>query len=202
MALPDALLAVLLLMPRAAYDESEAPTLRRARLAAVAAAIADASERACGRDAPRVLWRGDPPHLAARLAVLGQRESQYARYVGEGRCAVGPAGARCDPHPLTGVPRARTYWQLWQVAAPRVWRLPQGAPLELREAAWRAAQLLAGARTRCRGRGVSELAGAYSGYRALSCRWPPAVERARHAEAIEAQLRLRLDAPGEMGETS
>jgi hypothetical protein len=189
MTLLASILAVLMVLPPAESDVSEPTAHRWARLADTAEAIAIASERACGPEARKPIWLGDPPHLAARLVALGWGESRYARYVGAGRCLDGPLGSQCDPHPRTGEPRARSYWQLWRVAAPEVWYLPAGGPRELRAAAWAAARRLSGARTRCRGRGVSEFAGAYAGYRALPCRWAPAIGRAAHAERIERQIR-------------
>src|SRR5688500_6491462 len=100
-AFATAILAVLLAGPRHVTDRDEADEAREARFEPLAVAIAVAS-------------KGNP-ESAARLIGEGRGESNFARYVQEGRCEDGPRGARCDPD-KNGVARARTPWQTWKVS--------------------------------------------------------------------------------------
>jgi len=54
---------------------------------------------------------------AAYLIALGAVESNFMRYVIEGRCQEGRY--KCDIDPKTGKPRALGPWQLWEAACSR-----------------------------------------------------------------------------------
>jgi len=155
----SAILAALLAVPAYQHPSEQAETAeaRRARLAAVADAIAAVARN---RDE------------AAALVALGRHESGFARLVQEGRCDEMPAGQRCD----TG--RARGTWQLWQVACPAAYRHAAGSADSLRAEAACAVGLLRLAGKRCSsGADGTDAwwAGAFSGYAGAACsaRWAP-----------------------------
>lgn len=174
------LLAVLLHFHPYSGDH-EKPEARRARLTLVADAITTAAFKRYGGINPLV--------MAAALTTVAKAESNFALYVGEGRCLDGPRGARCDPDPRTGRPRARTYFQLWKVACRKAWAQPQGSRAELYAAADCAAQRLAGAYYRCNHRHPDgRWAGAFSGYRSNICQWRPAASRARSMRSVQLLL--------------
>jgi len=174
MPLLGPLLAILLALPSWHQDRGEESAAREQRLTMVATAIS----RATGGDLRR----------SARLLALGWHESRWARYVGEGRCADGPKGARCDPD-RRGVARARTYWQLHYRACPAAWRLPAGSQAELNAAAHCADALLRGALHRCRNRSPAGVeAGAFAGYRGIDCTWRGGAKRARTADVMASRL--------------
>lgn len=54
---------------------------------------------------------------AAYLIALGAVESNFMRYVVEGRCLEGKY--KCDVDKKTGLPRALGPWQLWEAACPK-----------------------------------------------------------------------------------
>lgn len=185
------ILAVLLSLPPSVTD-TETPEARVARISVAATAIAAASARAtCSEqwEGPgcRRRWPGSREQLAAALLALGWHETRWAQYVGEGRCAEGPPGQRCDPD-RAGRPRARSYWQVWRVAWPQLWKTRPGSPEAVQEAAWGAAVRMSGAWWRCRKQAVTPLAGAFSGYRALSCTWPSATDRAATTQRMLVRL--------------
>lgn len=123
----------------------------------------------------------DATWTAAVLAV-GWHESRFARYVQEGRCADGPAGARCDQ----GL--ARGTWQVHRQACPRAWAERSGSAGEVREGARCAARLLRAAKWRCAGRAPGEWWGAFSGYAGAACDWAGARKRVRTMESMVARL--------------
>lgn len=165
----EAILAVLMGLPAWYEDAGEPRAARLELLGPVASAIAGAS--------------GGDHQRAAALIALGWHESKFGRYVLEGRCSDGPPGARCDNG------RARGAWQLWAVACPAAYQYPAGSLESLELEARCADRLLQGARGRCRGRHpAGALAGAFSGYRGLDCRWPGGAGRARTAEAVLFEL--------------
>lgn len=129
---------------------------------------------------------------AAVLLAHGQAETNWARYVGEGHCdkPPDPRAPRCDPHPKTGEPQARTYFQVHQARCPRAWEKPQGSPDELYEASLCTVSGFIEARGRCRGRHPQgELAGAFSGLAlGLRCTWPKAGKRALRYGQILVEL--------------
>jgi len=158
------ILAVMLSQPTWYQDLAETPEQRADLLRPVAMAIELATE--------------DRTEQAALIA-LGYAESTWSRYVIEGRCSDGPAGARCDNG------RARSPWQLHARACPSAWELAEDDPRALERSAVCAVRLLRGARGRCRG-----WLGAFAGYaRGASCSWPGAKRR---VESMGAAL-LRLE---------
>lgn len=169
----DVLLSVLLSLPVHFTDRDEPVCERHERMHEVAKAIHAATERATG-----TAWRGTRSELAAALITLGKHESHFAGYVGSGDCLSGPSDARCDLDPRTGQPRARSYWQIWQVAWPPLWRLEPGTPEALQEAAYGAAVRWAGAWYRCRDRAPTSAVGAFAGYGGASCVTPKSTHRA------------------------
>ncbi len=159
------LLAALQSLPVYYGDRDEGTPNRDARLAEVAAAEADAVYRATcqfrwrGPECQPV-WRGRPRELGLALVILGDIESHYARYVGDGRCHDGPRGARCDNG------RSRTYWQAQERFCPAAWAHPQGSPAELTAAAWCAARALSVGHRFC-----GDWAGAFGRYAGGGCSW-------------------------------
>lgn len=121
------------------------------------------------------------------LITLGQFESKFAKYVGEGRCIEGPVGMQCDPDEK-GIPRARSYFQHWEVSCPKLWETEPGSKEELFVAAKCTARKLTGAYYRCREINPNVWAGAFSGFRASSCIWEPAIERANAINKIRYML--------------
>jgi hypothetical protein len=119
-----ALLALLLAQP-AYYLERPDPT-RQARLELVAAELA-----------------AYPPDVAAGLAVIGHRESGWARYVAEGCYQVPRRAPNCDGG------RALGYWQLHRGACPAAWLSPPWTRASLHEQVACAVRLWDGASRRC-----------------------------------------------------
>jgi len=189
--LAEAVLALLLSWPAySAEPTPEAPEARQVRLTAATIAITEAASARPGN------WQ--PVQVAAVLLTLGWYESRFAAYVGEGRCSEGPEDARCDPHPVTKVPRARSYWQAHQSACPLAWTLPPGSLAELRAAAGCASRLWVGAYYRCRRRTTDgPVAGAFAGYAggAAGCRWDGGARRARKLLEIASILRAKMSRP-------
>lgn len=131
--------------------------------------------------AVRLGSQGDE-QLAAALIALGQHESGFAQYVGEGCDPVPKGAANCDGG------RARSYWQAWRVACPRAWELPRGSREATIAFAVCAGKKLQGQAKRCQGQHPAGYwAGAFSGYRSTPCDWKPAAERAR-----TMQVKLQL----------
>lgn len=156
---------------------------RRARLRPAAAAIARAALRRPGG------W--EPVRVAAAEVAVGQHETNWARYVWEGCLAFPHAeSARCDPLRLRGgEERAQslTFWQLKTRACtlvhaapparmileePRRRWAPEWSERQAFNGARCASERFVGAYQRCKGQNPDgDLAGAFSGYRSVGCRW-------------------------------
>jgi hypothetical protein len=168
----DLIVVVLLSWPPFYTETGEQPEKRRARLVVAAIEIERAAQAT-----------KDPRETAAALLTLGFEESRFAAYVGEGRCAEGPAGARCDEG------KARGYFQVWAVACPAAWRLPAGSRASLRAEAKCAARAWRGARLRCRNRHpAGSIAGAFAGYRGADCTWARGAKRAKRYQRVFSKL--------------
>jgi hypothetical protein len=161
----ELILATLLWMPPYYYEEKQSLEARRERLRSVAAEIA--------RETSNL------DEIAAVL-TLGEAETHFAIYVGEGRCSEGRF--KCDPD-FRGRPQARTYWQLWVSTCPMAWRALEGSPEELRAAVKCALDRWRFGLGRCK-----SLVGAFSAYRAGDCAWKGAPERAKRYGEVLAQL--------------
>lgn len=176
----EAILLLLLELTPDRTDRAEDPAKRRARLEVAAAGMADA--------VAAVDYFGDREEAAALIAQ-GDAESNYAAYVGEGRCTEGPAGQRCDPD-KHGRPRARTYWQVWQVTCPRAWAATPGSREEAREAAICTLRVMASGFTRCRKNGYDAWTGAFAALKGgASCVTKSAPVRVRKKNALMSRLR-------------
>ena len=162
------------LPPFAAEPTPETADERAVRLEPVAAAIWEASS-----GAPAGFTRGQ---WAAVIVALGKHESNFAKYVQEGRCSEGRPGERCDNG------KARTFAQLHYAACPAAWQLEPGTVAELDAAAKCASRLLAAALRRCRSRNADPLAGSFSGYAGASCVAPWANRRANTARVFMGRL--------------
>ena len=174
-----ALLALLKMLPAHVTDADEPMAAREGRLALVAVAVSDATHSDMVR--------------TARVIALGQSESGFARYVGEGRCAEGPVGSRCDPD-RRGIARALGYWQQHRSACPRAWALPIGSVEQLRESARCADNLLRSALHRCKRRVADAEAGSFSGYRSWDCSWRGGAARAERSRRYRVHLSRLLGA--------
>lgn len=171
-----ALLSVILAGPVYVGDREESLADREERLRPWAAAIVEVS----GNDVP----------LAAGLLELAEDESSnFARYIVEGRCLEGPW--KCDPHPRTGLPRARGPWQVWGWCR-RAWKLRPGTAASALEEARCARRQLLGAKTRCAQAGRDPWVGAFSGYASKDCSWAPAEDRAKGRRRLEARIWLAI----------
>lgn len=122
---------------------------------------------------------------AAELVAVGHHESHFAEWVGKDRCLRHPS--RCDQG------RARSYWQIWQVACPRVWRPGLGRIERLRVAVSCAAMLLDRGRRVC-ARGGDPFArravlGSFARYaKGHGCSWSGARDRYRTFERVRGAL--------------
>lgn len=149
--------------------------------------VAYAQEQAC-----LAIWPQEPRSCVRGLLLIGERETHWARYVGEGRCKDGPVGMRCDPDRF-GNPRARTYWQLWPAACPKLKHTVPGSEAELMLGARCAAAQLRTAYARCSSNPHGRWAGAFAGYRSIDCHWPGGARRAALLGTIENQMRISPD---------
>lgn len=119
--------------------------------------------------------KNKPPEISrvqmlAILLELAYAETKLAMNVGIGRCDLMPKGQQCDKG------KAKTYYQLWEVACPAVWdkALEPGSEEELEIAANCAARLFKSAYARCKGKNkYGDIAGAFAGYRSTDCLWEP-----------------------------
>lgn len=192
MTLAEAVLRVLLgFRAFAAEPQPETELERQVRLTQAAIVMTDVAVSRPGKL--------EPMRAAAVLLTQGKAESNFARYVGEGQCMSGPAGAQCDPH--HGKPRARGYWQPHRSACPRVWNHKPGSYAESREAAECIARLWAGAVWRCRNRAETPEAGGFAGLRGIDCTWRGGVRRARALTQTESRLRQLLAQPARPAES-
>jgi len=161
----DAVLAAMLSLPQYTGDRIVDPPAERARLyRPVAEAIAQVARS-----------RAD----AAALIALGYAETAFARYVLDGHCYQGPAGARCDGG------RARGAWQVWSWCR-ALWAGPENAPDRHVAGARCALQRLRAGRTACPAQGY---AGMLSHYGRGHCTWGPAKARAATMALVEGRLR-------------
>lgn len=175
-----AALAVMTAQPPFYLDRDEPPEERLVRLEPAARA----QEKACLK-----FWPQDPWACVAGTITIGQRESHWAKYVGEGRCKEGPVGMRCDPD-KDGNPRAHSFWQLWPSACPGLAKLTPGSVAQLDRAASCAAAQLATAYHRCHWSQHGRWAGAFAGYRSSDCNWSGGPRRARVMVQVENRLRV------------
>lgn len=163
------LLAMLSLTPWSG-DKHETPQQRRELYAPVAVAIAGA-----------VRWDDE---LVAALIAQGWHETRFARYVLEGRCADGPADARCDWSRSHKRPLARGPWQVHGHCR-AAWRHPEGSAASLAAEARCAASMLRSGRSRCR-----SWVGAFAGMRGgWACSSPSAVARELTMRRVLARFR-------------
>lgn len=176
--------------PRFSGDRDEPDAGRSARLRLIGKAILEAART----EGPSANFA--PAELAASLAAVGQHETGWARYVGEGRCEDGPPGMRCDPGP-DGKPQARGYWQLWRSSCSGLWALED---LHRKPFDYLDGQVYAGARCaavrlvrereRCFGRNKKGIiAGMFGGYMGR-CDAPAAGQRVKTYETFVAVLEL------------
>jgi len=169
--------ALLMGLSRHFTDADESYAERAGRLAVVAVAIVDATGGDIGR--------------AARVVALGQAESNFARYVTEGRCQDGPVGSRCDPN-RHGEPQSLGPWQQRRCSCPRAWDAPMGSVEQLRASARCADRILREAHRRCQRRVADPEAGAFGGYRGVDCAWQGGVRRAEMSRRYRARLQRLL----------
>jgi hypothetical protein len=111
--------------------------------------------------------------MASALMTGAYIETRLAKNVSIGRCDLMPKGQRCDGG------KAKTYFQLWEVACPAVWAssLEPGSQEELDIAAECAAKLLTAAYNRCYNKNdLGIWAGAFTGYRSSDCNWVPKIK--------------------------
>jgi hypothetical protein len=183
---PVVILKIINSLPPFAYEPvSETAIERETRLTPVAEAIYWASDiRPAG--VSRLAQ-------AAALIALAHHETGLAKYVGDGNCLAGPVGMQCDPDKFTGIPRARGYWQHWKVSCPKLWKTEPGSREELFVGARCTAGKLTGAYYRCASRNPNVWAGAFSGFRSITCDWKPATERANSMNHVRYLLTKALD---------
>jgi hypothetical protein len=181
MMLTDILLALAMALPASKADADEGELERRARLATVAHAITEASERATCINQPEPctrLWPGPARELAALLLSVAWHESALARNVHAGECKPWECDAHRDPRTGRTRHRAASLWQLHAsgLVPPAEWRELSGTDAEsTRRAAWAAARVLAVSRNRC---GTIEGAVAQYGT-GRRCTWKGAASRLR-----------------------
>lgn len=163
----EAILRLLLSLPPCFYEPTpELADARRARLEILA----------------EELHRGAlSPETLVGIVTVGEFETHYARYVGEGRCTEGRF--KCDPDPK-GVPQARTYFQLWKATCRPAWEEVEGSRAELR-----AAIPCAAARWKEGLRACRTVRGAFSAYRAVGCGWVGAPAREKRYYQLLARFR-------------
>jgi hypothetical protein len=187
--LKAAVLALLLQAPAHWSDADEAPTDRAARLDVAAADIAEASlvkPAGWGRTWPAL-------DVAAAMVNLGQRESQWARYVAGG-CQLplpvnprtGKAAAHCDRG------RAHAYWQVWAVGCPALVGVVRGSREEQVATARCSARLFVAALVRCKEVDPDVMVGAYAGYRSKCDIVDDTRDRARTHYEVKTKLRAAL----------
>lgn len=159
-------LAVLLTLPQYRADIHADPTIedRTRLLRPVAVAIAEVARNRTE---------------AAALIALAKHETNLARYVLDGFCYQGPAGARCDGG------RARGAWQVHSWCKP-LWVGPENDPSRHRAGARCAISLLRKGRAQC-----GTLAGAFGVYAGAGCKWRGGKQRAQTVGVIESRLKGR-----------
>lgn len=151
-------------LPRfAAQDLEEPDSARNTRLNKLSISVSKAAKK----HRPRGFSERD---MQSALITIAYKETRLAKNVGIGRCDLMPKGQRCDSG------RAKTYFQLWDVACPAVWEegIQPGSQEELDIAATCAARLFTSAYYRCAGKNdFGDVAGGFSGYRSTDCNWKP-----------------------------
>ncbi len=186
--LSEAILTVMLSF-RPFYGDTEDSEARRARLTQLAETIERAADRAaCSGEYKEkkcdALWR-NRWELSAALVALGWMESRFAQYVGEDRCLDGPKQARCDFDAETGKPRAKSYWQLWEVACPALWKAESGSQEALNHAAWCTASRLVLSKRHCK-----SWEGAFGMYAGRGCEWSGGQQRVKWMTVVFKKLHI------------
>ena len=144
-------------------DKDEDQVSRDIRLSRLAVSV----DRAVQKHKPRGV---SGRQMAAVLMTIAYMETRLAKNVGIGRCDLMPKGQQCDSG------KAKTYFQLWEVACPAVWAdgIVPGSQEELDIAASCAARLYTSAFNRCANKNPDgNWAGGFSGYRSIDCDWRP-----------------------------
>jgi len=168
------ILAFLSTLPISEADRDEPEWQRQARLSLVAQAVDQAAVRHAGGEVRR-------SELACALLAVGWRESHWSAYVGQARCEQGTWN--CDVDRRTGLPRARTYWQLWPAACRPLESVPPGSDAAVIVGAACAARYLAAGRRAC-----GSWQGAFGYYAGRGCEWPGGERRARLMQRIVAAM--------------
>lgn len=183
-----------------AYGDTETEQAREARMAVVGQAVWSASGRAVCAEGWRHLgcvpiW---PQEQRLELAVLtlaqGWHESKYLRRVHADRCRKD----ECDAVRIRGRVRhlARSPWQVQAspVVPRRLWRHIGGTnQVSTTYAAWAAVRVLATARARCKGAGVSWPEAAIASYATgRRCHWSRSANRARVYRRLLQRVRDTL----------
>jgi len=177
------------LPPFWAQDREEHEDDRAKRLAILAQAVDIATSN------PRNRPRGTSKEMmSAALMTIAFKETALARNVNNGKCDEMPRGQRCDMD-HNGKPRARTYFQLWAVACPRVHAegLVPGSQEELNIAAECASKRLTSSFYRCAGKNkYGAWPGAYAGYRSIDCTYEPESEGHRKYRGPKARAEYMM----------
>lgn len=172
--------------------DNEESGARQERMHVIAAAIADASQRAtctAGYSSPECepIWPLSAVELSALLVAEAYSESRLARNVHEGKCRAW----ECDPvrSAYTGEVRhrARSIWQIHRSSPVETeWDQMLGADQgSTTSAAWAAAKLLTRGYRSC-----NSIAGAISRYAGVdACHWSEAAKRARFYAALRERIR-------------
>lgn len=121
---------------------------------------------------------------AAALVAVAYSESALARYVVDGECHQGPAGARCDGGLSRGVFQIRSWCRA-------LWAGPEGAATRHLAGARCAVQRLRQGTRECFGKGYE---GVMSYYGTGRCAWRPAKNRAALTALLEGRLK-QVSAP-------
>lgn len=168
----DAATVLVALKALPAYPDQGSAEERDALLRPVAAVIVEAT----GGDAAR----------ASALVAIGNAESAFARYVLEGRCQDGPAGARCDWDYRRRRNNARGPWQVHDWCR-QSWDYPEASREALLGEARCADLMVRRAWARCRTQ-----VGIYAGYATAgkACVWKHA-ERRRSVGAFVQGIMVR-----------
>ncbi len=132
--------------------------------------------------------------MTSALLTIAYKETALAKNVNNGQCDKMPKGQQCDMD-ADGNPRARTYFQLWEVACPSVHNkdLVPGSQEELNIAAVCASKRLTSAYYRCASKNDNgDWAGAHSGYRSSDCNWEPPDEQHKRYSGPKARAEYMI----------
>jgi hypothetical protein len=102
----------------------------------------------CNEAVNRRIWSSRKMCVAS-LYTLGKFESWFKRNIGENKCGK----YECDPDPITGEPRAISYWQVHRIGKQTKEEWLKYGALNLENvtmAAWRACTLMASAYKYCK----------------------------------------------------